>query len=114
MTVIAATSSETDDDATETTDYTAKTETLTFQVGDITKSFSVDTIQDPDDESDETFTAILSNQTNAKITKTTAKGTIQSDDMPAFEISDGMATERDNGIVEMEFNCYVVLRCDSK
>ena len=109
VTVLAATSSEATDNATEGTDYTAKSETLTFAPGEISKTFSVVTKADPIEESDETFTVTLSNleaspsnpdppPINATITTTSVKGTIQSDETPAFEISNGTAVENENAM----------------
>ena len=45
----------------------------------------------------------LSSVNNATISTPTATGTIQSDETPAFEISDGVATEGDSGNVAMTF-----------
>ena len=98
VTVRANTSSEAIDNATEGADYTAKSETLTFAPGETTKTFSVITKGDPVIESDEIFTVTLSNQTNATITTTAVKGTIQSDEIPAFEISNGTAVESESAI----------------
>ena len=65
-------------------DYTAKTETLIFAIGETTKTFSVDTKKDPDIESDETFTVTLFSASNATISTGSAKGTIQSDGNSRF------------------------------
>ena len=84
-------------------DYTAKTETLIFAIGETSKTFSVDTKKDPDIESDETFTVTLSSASNATISTGSATGTIQSDETPAFEISNSTVREADSGKVEMTF-----------
>ena len=103
VSVEAKTSVETGDYAIEDTDYAAKTQTLNFAKGETTKSFTVDTLKDDTIESDETFTVTLSSVSNATISTPTATGTIQSDETPAFEISNGTAREADSGKVEMTF-----------
>ena len=103
VSVIATTSTETSDNATAGIDYTVKTETLTFAKGETSKTFTVDTKKDDLPEPDETFTVTLSSENNATISKSSATGTIQSDENPAFEISDGIATEGDSGNVAMSF-----------
>ena len=81
VTVDYATSAETGDTATSGTDFTAKTSTtLTFDPGQEEKTFTVQTTDDTDIEGDETFTVTLSNPSNATISDTTAKGTINDDD----------------------------------
>ena len=88
---------------TENIDYTAKSQTFTFAPGETTKSFEVTSKKDDLPEPDETFTVTLSSVNNATISTSTATGTIQSDEIPAFEISDGVATEGDSGNVAMTF-----------
>jgi hypothetical protein len=64
-------------------DFVPKTQTLTFQAGDTSQTFSIQTIQDNLIEPDETFNVSLSNPTNgATISPTngTAQGTIIDDD----------------------------------
>ncbi|WP_422665722.1 Calx-beta domain-containing protein [Anabaena sp. PCC 7938] len=71
-------------DTASTSDFTAKTETLTFAVGETQKTFTVATTEDFRVEENETFTVNLSNATNsATISSTngTAKGTINDDDI---------------------------------
>ena len=79
----------------------------TFLAGETTKTFSVTTTADSVVESDETFTVTLSFPVNAPenatISTSSVAGTIQSDETPAFEISNGTATESDSGTVEMTF-----------
>ena len=89
--------------ATEDIDYTAKSQTFTFAPGQTTKSFEVTSKKDGRPEPDETFTVTLSSPDHATISTSTATGTIQSDEIPAFEISDGTATEGDSGNVAMTF-----------
>ncbi|MBG1265592.1 Calx-beta domain-containing protein [Nostoc sp. WHI] len=70
-------------DTASTTDFTTKTETLTFEAGETQKSFTVVTTPDSLFEGNETFTVSLSNPTNQAIinpTSGTAKGTITNDD----------------------------------
>ena len=73
------------------------------------RTFSVVTKGDPIEESDETFTVTLSNPvvtpsnptpppTNATIATTAVKGTIQSDETPVFEVSNGTAVENESAM----------------
>ncbi len=71
------------EDTASNTDFTTKTETLTFQAGQTQKSFTVVTTPDSLLEGNDTFTVSLSNPTNEAIinsTSGTAKGTITNDD----------------------------------
>ena len=76
VTVAVATSVETGDTATSGTDFTAKTETLTFAAGDTEKTFTVATAADSTAEDAETFTVTLSGATDAVISDATATGRI--------------------------------------
>ena len=76
VTVAVATSVETGDTATSGTDFTAKTETLTFAAGDTEQTFTVATAADSTAEDAETFTVTLSGETNAGISDATATGRI--------------------------------------
>ena len=68
--------------ATSGTDFTADSGALTFAPGDTEQTFTVATIEDMTNESDETFTVTLSNATKAPISGATATGTIENDDAP--------------------------------
>ncbi|NET00251.1 MAG: DUF4114 domain-containing protein [Sphaerospermopsis sp. SIO1G1] len=84
-------------DTASANDFTAISETLTFAQGETSKTFTVETTQDADVESNETFTVTLSNATDgAEISSTngTAQGTIVDDDTPAeFSIASASAEE---------------------
>ncbi|XZF64895.1 MAG: Calx-beta domain-containing protein [Gloeotrichia echinulata DVL01] len=83
-------------DTASNTDFTTKTEAITFKSGETQKTFTVQTTQDALLESDETFSVSLSNPTNGAIidsTKGTAKGTITNDDPPIFAIASSSAVE---------------------
>ena len=86
VTVDWATSVATGDTAAQT-DFTAGSGTLTFAVGDTSKTFTVATVEDTSVESSETFTATLSNVGPAGAATlpadATATGTITDDDTPA-------------------------------
>ena len=85
VTVDWATSVATGDTAAQT-DFTAGSGTLTFAVGDTSKTFTVATVEDTSVESSETFTATLSNVGPAGAATlpadATATGTITDDDTP--------------------------------
>ena len=61
-------------------DYTAKSGTLTFNIGEDSKTVRVELLDDAKDESQETFDLVLSNADNALIGDATATGTIENDD----------------------------------
>ena len=61
-------------------DYTAKSGTLTFNIGEDSKTVQVELLDDAKDESEETFELVLSNADNALIGDATATGTIENDD----------------------------------
>ncbi len=95
--VTVTTSISATDNVISASDFTTKTETLSFAQGETTKTFSVQTTQDTLFESNETFTATLSAPTNGAIISTTngtATGTINNDDpAPIFAIASVSATE---------------------
>ena len=99
VTVDYKTSVEAGDTATEGTDFTAASSTLTFMPGDESMTFTVVTIEDTTDEDDETFTVTLSSASNATISATdaTATGTITDDDAvvttPTLGIADAEGNE---------------------
>ena len=77
-------------------DYTAKSETLSIPAGKTEVTFSVDTIDDQDPESDEDFTVTLSNPTGATLRDDTGTGTITANDGgggagPQLSIADAAA-----------------------
>ncbi|WP_449235455.1 Ig-like domain-containing protein [Azospirillum doebereinerae] len=69
-----------DGTATAGADYTAASGTLTFAAGETSKTFTVTVTGDTTLESDETFTATLSNSTNATVSTASATGTILNDE----------------------------------
>ena len=69
-----------DGTATAGADYTATSGTLTFTVGESSKTVSVPVLEDALDEGEETFTLTLSNPTGATIRDGVATGTIANDD----------------------------------
>ena len=78
-----ATSVETDDTATEGTDFTAASGTLTFMPDETTAMFAVQTtVEDTTGEDNETFTVTLSDPSSSATLATdpTATGTITDDD----------------------------------
>ena len=86
VTVAYATSGGT---ATSGTDFSETSGTLTFAANETSKTVSVATTEDSDDEADETFTLTLSSPTHATLADATATGTINDDDeapVPVGEI----------------------------
>ena len=72
-----------DGTATAGSDYTATSGSLTFGVGESTKTVDVPVLDDSVDEGSETLTLTLSNATGATLSDATATGTItNSDPMP--------------------------------
>ncbi len=65
------------------TDFTAASGTLTFAAGDSSRTVSVATADDSDDEEDETFALTLSNASGAGLRGATATGTIVDNDEAA-------------------------------
>ena len=61
-------------------DYTASSGTLTFSIGEDSKTVQVELLDDAKDEDEETFELVLSNAENALIGDATATGTIENDD----------------------------------
>ena len=92
VTVAVATSVETGDTAISGTDFTAKTETLTFAADETSKTVTVATTEDELAEGNETFTLRLSNPTNAEISDATATGTIEDDDQPTVGFSEELVS----------------------
>ena len=80
--------------ATQGTDYTATSGTLTFNAGDTSKTIEVPIVKDTVDEDDETFTVTLSGAVNASLPASpAASGTILDDDTAEFSVEDVSAAE---------------------
>ena len=83
-------------------DFTAKSGTLTFQVGQTAKTISVPVKGDLDQELDETFVVSLSNPQGLTILNGEGLGTIVNDDgPPELSIADKAITEGDAGTKTM-------------
>ncbi len=91
-----------DDTATTAdSDYTTASGTITFNPGDTSKTFDVNTTQDTKYEADETITSTLSGGTNYDAVGSTfsAAGTITNEDaVPALSIAAASGTEGSNVI----------------
>ncbi len=74
--------------ATEGTDYTRETGSLTFDPGQTQKSVEVQTREDERDEPNEEFSLTLSNPDRAALSRGTGTGTITDDDDPTLSIAD--------------------------
>ena len=94
VTVSYTTTVESGQTATEGTDYTDATGSLSFSPGETTKTITVQTTDDTTNETDETFTVTLNNASNAYIGDATATGTIRASDQtgPNVSIVAGAAT----------------------
>ena len=81
-----------DGTATAGTDYTAGSGSLTFGIGEYSKTFTVTVAGDEVDEPNETFTVTLSNESGATLGKATGTGTITDDDLPLVTVAAEAAT----------------------
>ena len=96
--------------ATAGSDYTARSGTLTFAVGDTVKTITVPTDNDTDVEADESFTVTLSNPTNARLDDATGLGRITDNDttdtmLPTLSIADAAeVTEGDAATFTVTLN----------
>ena len=88
-----------DGTATAGSDYTARSDTLTFPVGTTSLTINVPVLPDTARESNEDFILNLTAPANAFIVDGTATGTIEDDDAsPEFSIVDGVASEGDGSV----------------
>ncbi|MDZ4781733.1 MAG: Calx-beta domain-containing protein [Planctomycetia bacterium] len=86
--------------ATAGTDYTLTSGTLTFAIGETSKTISVPIVGDTTDEPNETFELDLSAPVNATLADAQATGTITDDDpLPTVSIAGTTVTEGDSGTV---------------
>ena len=69
-----------DGTATAGADYTAVSDTLTFDAGETAKTVNVTVLDDAHDDTEETLTLTLSNATGARIRDAEATGTIENSD----------------------------------
>ena len=87
------------DTAESGTDFTRESGTVIFVPGETSQTVSVQTVDDAEDEENETLTLRLSSATNATLApgSTTATGTIADDDgASTLSVSDASATEGDS------------------
>ena len=74
-------------------DYTAASDTLTFEAGDTQKTIRVPTQDDATDELVETFTVTLRNPSGATVQSGSATGTINDNDVVSLSIADATVVE---------------------
>ena len=87
------------------TDYTALTSgTLTFTIGQTSRTITVSVTGDTAAETSETVLVTLSGAVNAGIDTATGTGTITDDDGSSLSIGSMRVTEGDGGSVEMRFS----------
>jgi Tol biopolymer transport system component len=81
--------------ASNGTDYTGKSSTLSFAPGETSKTITVNFLGDENVEGDETFFVNLSQPTNAALTAAQGVGVIVNDDavVPTLSIADATASE---------------------
>ncbi len=86
--------------ATDATDYTAVTQSLTFtSTGALTQQITVATAGNTTIDADRGFTVVLSNAANSLITAGVGTATIQNDDLVSVSISDSAAvTEGEDAV----------------
>ena len=97
-----------DGTAVVTQDYTANSGALTFTPGDLTKTVTVATIQDPFDENDETVFVNLSNPSNATISDGQGQGIIlDNDSPPKLAVADTSVTEGSGGTSNAVFSVSI-------
>ncbi|MCO4292163.1 gliding motility-associated C-terminal domain-containing protein [Solitalea sp. MAHUQ-68] len=91
--------------ATDGSDYTGGSGTLTFAPGEMSKTIDIAILDDTEDEVDETFFVNLSNISNATFTNDQGVGTIvDNDEAPsAISISNVTVTEGNQGTVDAVF-----------
>jgi uncharacterized repeat protein (TIGR01451 family) len=93
-----------DGTATHGLDYVATNGTLTFLPGQTTNVVFVPVIGDTNVESDETFTVVLSNPSNAALLNAQGVGTIFDDDsVPRLSINDVTLSEGNSGTTPFVF-----------
>ena len=85
------------------TDYTAAAGTLTFAPGETEKNVTVLAHGDTVNETNESFSVILSNSINASVSDAQGIGTIIGDDGPLLSINDVQLIEGDSGSSNMQF-----------
>ncbi len=101
VTVAYATS---DGTATQPADYSARTGTVTFTAGQVSRTFTVPVVGDTLDEFDETFVADLATPTNATIAKSHSVATIVDNDaLPTISTANVTVTEGDSGTAVATF-----------
>ncbi|MDQ1488805.1 MAG: large repetitive protein, partial [Actinomycetota bacterium] len=100
-----------DGTASAPSDYTTTSGTLTFNLGETTKTVPVPVVGDTRDEPDQDFKFGLSNPVNATIGRGLASGVILDDDQPVVAVVAGVSTpgaaptvrEGDDGVTPMVF-----------
>ena len=78
-----------DDTATAGRDYEARSGTLSFAPGTVTRTILVPVLDDAEDEPDETFVLALDDPRNATLADGSATGTIRDDDLSAPDLAGG-------------------------
>ena len=92
-------------------DYTAKSDTLTFPTNSTERTIVVETLQDDDYEGSEAFTVRLGNPTGASLDDDTGEGTIDDNDDPprVFIDNDPTVDEGDTARFEVKLSAQSIL-----
>ncbi|MBI5386751.1 MAG: DUF11 domain-containing protein [Verrucomicrobia bacterium] len=94
--------------ATAGSDFVPTNGVLVFTPGEKFKTIRVPIRGDLLDETDETYSVILSNPTNTLLARSQATGTILDDDpVPGFIVLDTWVTEGDGGMTNAEFTIFL-------
>jgi PKD repeat protein len=93
-----------DGTATAGSDYSAASGAVTFNVGETSKTVTVNALGDTVTEADETFRFTLSNPIHATFGTATFDGTIRNDDAaPTVSVASGTVVEGDTGSTPLPF-----------
>ncbi len=89
--------------ATQPSDYTLTSGTLTFDPAETLQTVNVPIVGDTDSEGNETFFVNLSSPTNAAFGDAQGQGTILNDELPGLSINDVTVTEGNSGTSNATF-----------
>ncbi|MEL6895961.1 MAG: Calx-beta domain-containing protein, partial [Planctomycetota bacterium] len=94
-------------------DFTGSTGTLTFAVGETSKTITISTVNDTTYEPDETLNVNLANASGAVIADAQGVGTITENDQPSLSVSDVTVTEGDDPYAEFAISLSNISSIDT-